>query len=117
MGPDSSASESGSLEESGSVEQDGVEIGDVKVWRITEENRTISNELMPLILKRDYPRLKGIVETITGPTERVFVPIMVRPRNPTQMLMDSVTGTLYTMEGRCMSSNTRRIVRMDHVPL
>jgi hypothetical protein len=100
----------------------------MRVFNITNDGACLG-EINLILLRKEYPR-KDIVDkkvkTMTGISLRQFAVIQVqkfvRSKNGLKIewaadcYADYTTGTLYTMDGKCLSSDKLQIVETDEKP-
>ena len=109
MGTDSSAGEDRCLAESRSLEQ-ARNPGIVKLIPI--ENGPCISDVFLLKWGRDgVEKKRCVMKTLTGLVERDVYKIRVLNKKPMTVFCDTVTGSLFNWQGKCLSSSQRRIVR------
>lgn len=97
------------MEKSGSVQQTRVP-GSVRL--IPVEHGPCVGEQYILMWKREkVEKRRCVVKTLTGLVERDMYKIFVRYKKPMTVFCDTVTGSLFNWQGKCLSSTQRRIVR------
>lgn len=83
-----------------------------RAWPLAGEDKCILDFHLNLMRKLPLKRSMAVMETITGNHEREVMQATVLLNKPTQVWIDVVTGTVYKMNGNCMTSSTRRIIEI-----
>jgi hypothetical protein len=71
----------------------------------------ISEHYILAFRRERLPKKRCLVKTLTGFSEREMYKIYVRYKKPMTVFCDTVTGSLFNWQGKCLSSTQRRIVR------
>jgi hypothetical protein len=82
----------------------------VKVWPTSEDAPCLTYEYLLMFL-RTGPKVKNAtVEGLCGTSKIKVAPLYVWIGRIEKVWADIVTGTLYTINGACLSSSKRRVV-------
>ncbi|NBT57943.1 hypothetical protein EBT16_04080 [bacterium] len=71
----------------------------------------ISEVYLGVLKRGDFPVKKVLMKTITGQVEREVYKLHIWDKKPVGVFADTITGSLFNWQGKCLSSTQRRIVR------
>lgn len=110
MALDSGTSQNRRVEKSGSVKPSRSK-GGVKIIPLSEEGFCIAEIYLNMFKRKNMQVRRCVMKTLTGPSEREVYKIHIWDKKPVPVFCDTVTGTLFNWQGKCLSSDQRRIVR------
>lgn len=82
----------------------------VKIIPFSEEGMCINEAYLNAFRREGLETRRCVIKTITGQVEREVCKIHVWIKRPVAVFCDTVTGTLFNWQGKCLTSDQRRIV-------